>query len=867
VTAIAEFVKGKADFSTTVHEAAHAWYEALVELPETRDLMLKHYGDPADFTKAGIQGKEKWARHVEKFLWDGKAPSPETQGLFEASRDWMLQTYARWRHGKPDAEVQAMLNERFKTMSPESIQILKQMDVLADAKLHYQDGPYMSNAHLAGIISSAKNEFTDQERKMLGLDVAARGAATSKIEAYMEAKRQGITAASVMEKVNRQISRGDSITALTPEENIMLAYGKAKVLSDIKSVSTKIQTLTDEDMILSARKEVDLLRGKYDELSKVAALAGTASGQSLASRAWLTEPLWDFDGVRLEIEALRGSAMPRKQVDALKKHFFDKDNADEAFKVAREKFDAAKEAGDVEAGKAALDEMYQHEIAGNIAKLQIEAMRNSAKYHDLSKNWHIWTVKLMRNNILSGTSILMKLGAVTAQHVLTDAGAGLVLRLPQRVVQRVVGGNSKGLTEGVGLKTQFRSEMEGLREGLSVDALKDVFKKAKTGVNSLDAKGGFGDKNDAPNLLNFFERVHGAIKTPLQRYEFQKTYRRTLDQVSEARGWDTPEKQQMGLMENPRLAEGILDEAYSRSLEAILMNSSEAANKWGAVSAAGPDSGTMAKLWYVAANTLAPIKRITFNYAGRAAEMQAGLVIAPAKLAYQKAYRMRHQGEKVPIPKADAQSRQRLADKGLGPERMVVEAMKKELSPQEWEEFWKVFKRGSAGAALMYLGYTGKAGVDAEGYYDGSNQDTAGKISIFGYEIPKAMAHGPLFEPIMIGATMRKWADRDEDDSFTKVRRQAWAATKGYLENAALVNASQSLARLMRGGETMEKEMGKYASNLVVPYSQLSSEIAMTLAKGPVEGYIKRGDKRSPEGFLDEIKMKIPRLREQVPEK
>ena len=90
------------DLSTLLHESGHLFLDemtadaALPDAPQQlRDDMatvLQWFGvtDPADIT---IEHHEQWARGMERYLMEGKAPSPGLRGAFDAFRTWLLRIY------------------------------------------------------------------------------------------------------------------------------------------------------------------------------------------------------------------------------------------------------------------------------------------------------------------------------------------------------------------------------------------------------------------------------------------------------------------------------------------------------------------------------------------------------------------------------------------------------------------------------------------------------------------------------------------------------------------------------------------------------------------------------------------------------
>lgn len=98
-----------ADLSTFLHESGHFWLETLASVagsqdapPQIREDMqqvLDWFGVKDLATWQGLtldekrQHHEKFARGVEAYLFEGKAPSLELQGIFSRFRAWLINVY------------------------------------------------------------------------------------------------------------------------------------------------------------------------------------------------------------------------------------------------------------------------------------------------------------------------------------------------------------------------------------------------------------------------------------------------------------------------------------------------------------------------------------------------------------------------------------------------------------------------------------------------------------------------------------------------------------------------------------------------------------------------------------------------------
>jgi hypothetical protein len=97
------------NLSTLIHEFGHQWLEELradATHPEASDRIKADWetvkawfaalGHPlADDGSIPVEAHEYWARGVERYLMEGKAPSTGLSRIFETVRGWMLNIYRR----------------------------------------------------------------------------------------------------------------------------------------------------------------------------------------------------------------------------------------------------------------------------------------------------------------------------------------------------------------------------------------------------------------------------------------------------------------------------------------------------------------------------------------------------------------------------------------------------------------------------------------------------------------------------------------------------------------------------------------------------------------------------------------------------
>jgi len=110
----------KADFSTFAHEQAHFWLEVMgdiAESPEGSERVKQIYADALEYL--GVKDRseikrehhEKFAESFEKYLMEGKAPTPALQRLFNTFRAWLEFIYSGLR--QLDVKISPQIKDVF----------------------------------------------------------------------------------------------------------------------------------------------------------------------------------------------------------------------------------------------------------------------------------------------------------------------------------------------------------------------------------------------------------------------------------------------------------------------------------------------------------------------------------------------------------------------------------------------------------------------------------------------------------------------------------------------------------------------------------------------------------------------------------
>ena len=94
------------NISTPLHEMAHA-FEHYLTLDERKDVL--GWANTNTWTK---ETSEKFARGFEKYLSEGKAPTPALQKIFNKFKEWLTDIY----NGIVDSEIDIELNEKMRSI-------------------------------------------------------------------------------------------------------------------------------------------------------------------------------------------------------------------------------------------------------------------------------------------------------------------------------------------------------------------------------------------------------------------------------------------------------------------------------------------------------------------------------------------------------------------------------------------------------------------------------------------------------------------------------------------------------------------------------------------------------------------------------
>lgn len=482
--------------------------------------------------------------------------------------------------------------------------------------------------------------------------------------------------------------------------------------------------------------------------------------------------------------------------------------------------------------------------------------------------------QVRRLMLLSGVKTLGKLYAFAADRTVTtpieEIANTLNSKLPflRKIAQR-----SPRFSGGISAKAEAQAIVTRISKATLKDSWIDVL---KTGVGEIDRvyfKHGVDKDFDLnPHWLEFFGRLHGALKNSTKRAEFFRSYQKRLQHYAE-QGKDINDP-------NIQFATGL--EAYADGKRAILMNDNILVDKGYKSLLRGLESGDnnqAGKVFAAVIRGLFPLVKIPTNYVVESFDV--------ATLGARA------------IPK-------------------IIQAMTKgadSLTPKEADMVMRTIAKGQIGLALMMYAYANPKMFG--GYYSGKRDENdlkAGDIIITGHHLPHWMAHNPYFEAMQMAATMRRATDTANGNGApdgimnTLTTHKRDDIVSQAIKNSDPHNPDSQLVEVQDGKQLYQVYIkGKNATSIVkeggikqgintaakglleqIPFTSIGDIMASTSSPSTEAGSVvknlveprfvqeiaewtdkKDGEmvKRDPQGFVEQLKSGIPGLRKYVTEK
>lgn len=363
--------------------------------------------------------------------------------------------------------------------------------------------------------------------------------------------------------------------------------------------------------------------------------------------------------------------------------------------------------------------------------------------------------------------------------------------------------------------------------GMATKGLKEAARVMKKGSSEL--KSAYGKPElQSPKWYDFFGALHAAEKTPLL-VGAHEMFTNRLFRDAAKNGLD---------INNEFVRAEINKEAFERANREILQNKNFAStminmgHSW--LEKIDPKTGNQSLTKSTISNLLK-----TF--------ITKGIIKTPANYIMQTL-------ERTPVGLIAGLSETMMANR-----RGILN-----LKPVEANAIARLLKVGSVGSALFLLGLIDGTRKKEDrifgGYWEpGRERDDGdvpwGQIRIGGHVIPHLLTHNPLTESAQMGATMsRVWKSklRKKDIEDQGPAAGAIQAMVGLASKAPIASP------LMRSAQQRNPTIGTDIVTGLIP--QLLQNVAEDIDTA-------QGKERAPQDTSDRIKMAIPGLRQQVPEK
>lgn len=439
---------------------------------------------------------------------------------------------------------------------------------------------------------------------------------------------------------------------------------------------------------------------------------------------------------------------------------------------------------------------------------------------------------LYRAVILSSLHTIGKLSSAAAARTVStpieEAIGGMLHLIPG-----IRGISEKAPREGGGFNT--KAEGAAVRATLSKDTLRDIRDTVKTGMGSLDALYGKGEKGGNHPYFDWIGQVHGALKQPAKRNEFFRAFTKRATALHKqliAEGKSPAEADRQ--LQDPATIAMLGTKAYADGQRAIFMQDNMLVTAFRMLVNYLKHAGQEGSFGRAASGTagrvleyLFPIVKIPTNYVGEATSYLAG------------------------APKAVIQ--------------LIAAGGKSKLTADQADFIMRNLKKQTLGMAIVALGYY--LADEIGGYYDrhlkrhGADVQP-GDIKTPAGTIPKFLNHYQLAEMLHFGATIRRIEESTQRNAQTKKKEPKGlgegllGAGKGLVGQVPFFDEPGRLANAAENTKTLGNFLGGEVRGALIPPD------VQRLAKMLDD---QQALKRRPQGFVDQLKSGIPGLREQVP--
>lgn len=411
--------------------------------------------------------------------------------------------------------------------------------------------------------------------------------------------------------------------------------------------------------------------------------------------------------------------------------------------------------------------------------------------------------KVVRGSVLSSPAVFEKLfGASVLRGVTTP-------------VEQLIGAGLKkvlplDLTENAprhgtpSLQAEInaaKSLPQGMRDA------KDTLATGKSDLEAELGKKRFEDKSvfDKPG------HGHAAAKAPIKRNEFERSLQLRIEHA-ERHNIDTTK---------PREYERLRQEAYKDSERGIFQQDNAVVDAYNAALNSLDRRGGGARLLSAIARGVQPVVKVPTNIVAETLEHAFGTEIAGTKLGW----------------------------------RALTKQALKDMTPDQADAVMRQLKKGVLGKALLLMGwsgYKGLGGLFTPGEKRKDGEPEAGGIA----DIPAHLLHSPAVMTLQMGAEARQVYEQHKDkgeDTSDAANASAQESILGIAREMPFVRTAETIAKIFNPNTRPAAE-GQLARGLIVPQI-----FQFTAKKMDPE------EKRYPKGAVENFKVGVPWLRQQVP--
>lgn len=703
--------------------------------------------------------------------------------------------------------------------------------------------PATPESNLVGI----KNEAVDEEMKKMGLEDAAHGPGLSWEEAIADAKAK--LAADPLAGQKLVQSLGANPRPITGQDDALLLSEVNRLRLERDSAEdamVKAKQANDPAAIAEADARIAGARDAFAEAERVATQVGTPQAQGLALRRMMMREDYSLASLERQLAAeTKDGKLTPEQAGEVKQHARDIKQTGEdlakheaarlkalktRLKNATEEYERRVKKGDLKAKppkpKVELDkegEMLKaaHERAKqDFRRAVMEERMKNRSFYERGANM---LLKWRRGFLLSSPVTLAKLSAAAAWRMVStvaeEAVGSALSKLP---------GVSK-----VAAKAQRYGPMNSQAEAKALTSaftqgMRDAWNTLRRGASDLDVI--YGKGKDAAvaesnlanrSVMDFFGRLHGAIKAPVKRAEFTRSFEKRAAAAIRA-GTDVT---------NPMVQTRIAVEAYKDANRAIFLQDNVVTDAYKRGMSAFEDGKYPAgRLIATAIRADLPIVKVPTNIVAETFESATGLATGSFRLA------------------------------------KALRAGVEKLPPEQADLIMRNLQKGSLGGAALLLGYFGYENIGGQyqrGEQRPANEPQAGEVQIGDVGVPSYLLHHPILEAVQLGATIHRVQDsklRKRDQETQGLPEGVWAGALGLMEEVPFAQAMVQNAQFFDPRET-QYATGEFLKSMLVPGG--AQYVARTMDKDAKGNPIQRKVETIPE----HIQSGIPGLREELPKR